>query len=566
MDWLTQPLHKYPELAVFLVVGVGYWLGAVKFRGFGLGPVTCSLVAGLVLGYLVDIPVSATAKSILFLLFLFSIGYSVGPRFFSTMKGDGLRWVALAVVQCVVGLATAVVVAKVLHLDPGFAGGLLSGGLTQSSAIGTASEAIRTLPMPEADHERLVAHVAVADAVCYVFGTLIVIIFCSHIGPRLLRADLVASAREVEEQLGIDRTKPGVVSAWRPFEMRAYRLAPGGSVVGKTVASAEAAAAMTDARVFIERIRRGQALIAPKPDTVLQEGDVVVASGRREVLVEQLGHGLATEVEDAELLDIPTATFDIYVMRKEIDGKTLEQIGTEVGAARSVFLREIQRGEERIPVARGTVIHRGDVLRVTGPEPAVIRAEAAIGRTVVPTENTDFVTLGLGIFLGALAGILIVIPVGAFRIPLGTSVGALLAGLLVGYLRSVRPLFGRIPEGAISLMMALGLASFVGMVGIGAGPHFMTALREAGVSLLFGGMVVTLLPLLAGLYFGYYVLKLNPVLLLGGVAGSQTQTAAMAAVQERSASPVAVLGYSGTVAVGNILLTIWGSLIVRLVS
>jgi len=564
MDWLAQPLHKYPELAVFLVVGVGYWLGSIKFRGFGLGPVTCSLVTGLVIGYLVDIPVSATAKSILFLLFLFSIGYSVGPRFFATMKGDGVRWVALAVVQCLVGLGIAVVVAKSLHLDPGFSGGLLSGGLTQSAAIGTASEAIRTLPLAPAEQERIVAHVAVADAVCYVFGTLIVIVFCSHIGPWLLRADLKKAAKEVEDALGIDHTRPGVVSAWRPFEMRAYRIAVGGRAVGKSVAAAEAQT--NDARVFIERIRRGSALIAPRPDTVLQEGDVVVASGRREVLVERLGHGMATEVEDRELLDIPTASHDIYVNRKEVDGKTLEQIAAEMGDARSVFLREILRGEDRIPVARGTVIRRGDVLRVTGPEPAVVRAEAALGRSVVPTENTDFVTLGLGIFLGALAGVLIVIPVGEFRIPLGTSVGALLAGLLVGYLRSVRPLFGRIPEGAISLMMALGLASFVGMVGISAGPHFMVALREAGVALLFGGMVVTALPLLAGLYFGRYVLRLNPVLLLGGIAGSQTQTAAMAAVQERSGSPVAVLGYSGTVAIGNILLTIWGSLIVRFVS
>jgi putative transport protein len=562
VDWLAQPLHKYPELAVFLVVGVGYWLGAIKFRGFGLGPVTCSLVTGLALGYLVDIPVSATAKSILFLLFLFSIGYSVGPRFFATMKGDGVRWVALAVVQCLVGLGVAVVVARLLHLDPGFSGGLLSGGLTQSAAIGTASEAIRTLPLPQAEQERIVAHVAVADAVCYVFGTLIVILFCSHVGPWLLRSDLKKAAKEVEDALGIDRTRPGVVSAWRPFEMRAYRIAPGGRVAGKSVAAAEAAA--NDARVFIERIRRGSDLIVPRPDTVLQEGDVVVASGRREVLVERLGQ--ATEVEDRELLDIPTASHDIYVNRKEVDGKTLEQIGAEMGDARSVFLREILRGEERIPVAHGTVIRRGDVLRVTGPEPAVIRAEAALGRTVVPTENTDYVTLGLGIFLGALAGVLIVIPVGEFRIPLGTSVGALLAGLLVGYIRSVRPLFGRIPEGAVSLMMALGLASFVGMVGISAGPHFMTALREAGVALLFGGIVVTSLPLLAGLFFGRYVLKLNPVLLLGGIAGAQTQTAAMAAVQERSGSPVAVLGYSGTVAIGNILLTIWGSLIVRFVS
>jgi putative transport protein len=564
MDWLAESLKKYPELAVYLVVGLGYAFGALKFRGFGLGPVTCSLLVGLGLGYMVEIQVSGMAKSFLFLMFLFSIAYSVGPRFFETMKGDGLRWVALAAVQCTVGLLVAVVVAKYLHLDPGFSGGLLSGGLTQSAAMGTASEAIRTLPMSEAEHERLVAHVAVADALCYVFGTLIVIIFCSLIAPAMLRADLRAEAEKVEKELGIDRAAPNVVSAWRPFEMRAYRIAPGGAVVGMTVASAEAL--LPDARVFIERIRRDGTLIDPGAHTLLREGDVVVASGRREVLVEILGAGPGREVDDRELLDIPTAAFDIYLTRREIAGRTLEDIARNTPELHGVFLREIQRGDEKIPVARATVVQRGDILRVSGPEPAVLRAEPLIGRKIAASDNTDFVTLGLAIVIGALAGAAIVIPVGSMRIPLGTSVGALLAGLLVGYLRSVRPLFGRIPDGAVSLMTSLGLASFVGMVGIGAGPHFVQALRDAGVGLLFGGMVVTTVPLVVALYFGRYVLKLNPVLLLGGIAGAQTMTAAMAAVQERSGSPVAVLGYSGTVAVGNILLTVWGSIIVRMMS
>jgi putative transport protein len=175
-------------------------------------------------------------------------------------------------------------------------------------------------------------------------------------------------------------------------------------------------------------------------------------------------------------------------------------------------------------------------------------------------------TVGFAIFVGALIGAATYIPIGGAKITMGTTVGALAAGLLVGWFRTVRPLFGRIPDAAISFMTTFGLAAFVAMIGLSAGPHFIDGVREAGVKLLFGGMVVTLLPLVAGLYFGKYVLRVNPLLLLGAIAGSQTFTPALAALQERSKSPVAVLGYSGTVAVGNVLLTTWGTVIVLLLS
>jgi len=564
MTWLANALSRYPELAVFLVVGLGSWLGALKVYGIGLGPVTCSLLVGLGVGYFVDVPVAATAKQILFLLFLFSIGFSVGPRFFSTMKGDGLRWVALAVGMALVGLATATLVSRYLGLDAGFAGGLLSGALTQSAAMGTASEAIRALAIAPAEQDRLIAHVAVADALCYVFGTLGVILFCSQIGPRLLRIDPVAEALKVEKELGIDRSKPGVVSAWRPFEMRAYALPPEAKVVGQTVGTTEAL--IPEARLFIERIRRGATLIVPEPSTVLEAGDVVVASGRRSLLVDTLGKMTAPEVEDHELLDIPVANYDIYVTDKRVIGRSLQDIATSVGDVRGVFLRDIARGGVSIPVAPNTVVQRGDIVRVSGPESAVVRAHRYLGTVVMPADTTDLVVLGLCIVAGGLIGIGVVLPLGSLRIALGTSVGTLIVGLLAGYAHSRHPVFGRIPDAALSLMISLGLAAFVGMVGIGAGPHFLGALRDAGLQLFLGGIVVTTLPLLFGLYFGRYVLKLNPLLLLGGIAGAQTMTAGMAAVQERAGSMVPVLGYSGTVAIGHILLTTWGTIIVRLVT
>jgi len=284
------------------------------------------------------------------------------------------------------------------------------------------------------------------------------------------------------------------------------------------------------------------------------------------VLVKMVGNTEPDEVEDRELLDMPAATYDVFVTSDAVIGKTLQQIAESGLSVRSVFLRSISRGGAQIPVAPLTKLERADIVRLTGPEHAVARAAKEIGETVLPSDVTDFVVLSLGIVVGAIVGTLVVIPLGSLRIPLGTSVGTLLGGLIVGYLHSRRPLFGRIPEGAIELMKSLGLAAFVAMIGLGAGPHFIEALREAGVGLFFGGIVVTSVPLVVGLYFGRYVLKLDPLLLLGGIAGAQTMAAGYAAIQERTGSSVAVLGYSATVAIGHILLTTWGTVIVRLVT
>jgi len=563
MAWLGDFLHRYPDLAVYLAVGLGYLIGGYKIKGFGLGPVTGSLFAGLLIGQLGHVPVSGTAKSILFLMFIFGIGYSVGPQFLRSLKGDGGRSAVFGIFVTSVGLGTAFVVARYLNLDPGFSAGLLSGGLTESPAIGTASEAINSLPLPEAERSRLISHIAVADAVCYVFGTVGVILFCSTWGPRLLGIDLRAEAEKLEAQLGITKARAGTVSAWRAFELRAYRLAPDGRAVGRTVAETEAF--VPNARVFLQRIHRDGQIIEAEPTMILRAGDVVAVSGRREVLVEVIGK-TADEVEHRELLDVPAAAFDVLLTNKKLVGRTLEDIVGAETVFRGVGLRALSRGGVDIPIAPGTVLERGDLLRLVGLEPAVERAGKLVGAIVRPSDTTDFVTLGLAIFIGGLLGVVVAIPIGAIHISLSTSVGTLLVGLLVGWLRSVRPLFGRIPDGAVSYMTSLGLAAFVAMVGLHAGPVFIQAVREVGFGLVLGGAVVTLTPQVAGLYFGRYVLRMNPLLVLGALAGAQTMTAALAAVQEKSGSPVAVLGYTGAVPFGHILLTTWGTVIVWLIA
>ncbi len=445
-----------------------------------------------------------------------------------------------------------------LQLDAGFAAGLMSGALTHSAAMGTATDAVNGLPLPESDRLLLVAHIAVADAVCYIFGYAGVILFCTVVAPALLKIDLKAEALKLENSLGMTRTKPGVASAWRKFELRAYRLGEGAPLVGLTVASAEAR--VPEHRLFLLRFRRGKEISEAEPGTILKAGDIIAVSGPRQVMVELLG-ARGDEVEDMELLDIPVTAADILLMNPELAGRNLGDLSKE-DWTRGLYLRSVRRGNQEIPIAAGVVLLRGDVLRVVGPEPVVQNAAGRIGTVIASRTTIDFVVLGLAIFLGGLIGVLATFTVAGVKISLSTSVGTLLAGLLVGHLRTRYPLFGRIPEGAVALMTSLGLAAFVGLTGIHAGPIFMSALKEVGIGLLLGGMVVTLLPQIVGLLVGHYALRMNPILLLGALTGAQTVTAAMAAVQERSGSPVAVLGYTPAYPMANILLTTWGTIMV----
>jgi len=563
MEWLSTLFTKYPEMGVYLAVGIGYLVGRVKFRHVGLGVVTGSLLAGILLGNFSHVPVSEETQSILFLLFLFGIGYSVGPSFFRNLRGEAWRWAVLAVFVPVVGLLAAYAVARFLKLDAGFSAGLLSGSLTSSAAIGTASEAIRALSLPDDQRQRLVEHIAIANSICYIFGTIGVIWCCSSLGPKVLGIDTREEARKLESSLGMRRSKPGIYSAWQAIGFRAYTVPQNAPIVGKTVAEAEKW--VPGASLFVERIRRRGNIFSPPRTAVLEAGDTLAVLGRTEILVKVLGSS-SSEVADPELLEIPVASFDLYVTSREIAGKTLQELADNVEEARGVLLRRITRHGQSLPIGTAVVVERGDTLHVTGPEPAVERLGLIIGRVLRPVEESDLATLGVAIFIGVLVGAVLTIPIGRLKLNLGTSVGTLLAGLVVGWMRSIKPWFGRMPHAAILFMCSIGLAGFVAMIGLKAGPIFVSAVQESGYFLFLGGIVVTLAPLISGIFFGRYVLRLNPLLLLGGIGGAATVTASVAALQEKSDSAVPMLGYSYTVAIGNILLTTWGAVIVALLS
>jgi putative transport protein len=557
IEWFIAGLRGNPELALFLAIGLGFWIGSWKFGKFSLGGVTGSLLAALLIGQL-NVEVPGLVKTVLFMLFLFGTGYSVGPQFFRSLKGDGLRALAFTIVHCGAGLGVAYIMARLLGLDLGLSAGLLSGGLTQSAAIGTATEAIMALPLPEAERQTLVGHIAVADALTYLFGVVAPIVFLGSLAPRMMGINLKAEAAALEAKLGIQRAAPNVTSAYQRFVFRAHRV-ESAEFIGKRAAELEVIG--PDGRMFIERLRRGERIMAITADTRIERDDVLVLHGRKEVVLE-FGPRIGQEVDDQELLDFPIQISRVIVTNRNITGRSFSELASWP-PSRGIGVRGVTRGGEPIPISPATVLDRGDVIELVGPQPAVERAAREIGQIEILTASTNLMLVAAGIVVGAFVGIPYLM-LGALKLSLTTSVGVLLAGLFFGWLHSVKPAMGKIPDASINLMTQLGLAGFVAVVGLHAGPIFLDAVRQSGPQLLLGGVVVTMVPLFVAFAFGRYVLRMHPVLLIGAMAGGQTLTPALVAVQEKADSQTPVLGYTVPYALANILLTMWGAFVVMM--
>jgi putative transport protein len=561
MSWFVNALQHNPELAIFLTLALGFLIGKLKIGSFSFGTVVGTLLAGVLVGQL-GIQVPGIVKTVFFDLFLFTTGYKVGPQFFRGLKKDALSQVMLTVVLCVTCLVAAFVASKFLGYDMGTAAGLLAGAFSESTVIGTAGDAINRLTeIPAEERARLVNNIPIAYAVTYLVGTAVLVWFLPTVGPKLIGANLREEAKKFQAQgKGAAEAEPGVVSASRRFDVRAYRVTSD-AIVNKTVGELEDLP--REFRFFILRIRRAGAILETDRSTVIRRDDVVVVATRLDVHVER-GATIGPEIHDGELLDIPIEVLDVVVTNKAVVGKSLAEL-SRGEFARGVFMQKLARAGEEMPVAPETRLDRGDVPTLMGPKPAVEGAIKAVGYPDRPTSATDMIFVGTGIVLGGFVGLLS-ITVARVPLTLTASGGALIMGLVFGWLRSVRPYFGRIPEAAIWIFDTVGLCVFIGVVGITAGPGFVTGLKTTGVSLVFVGLICSLTPHIVSMLFGRYVLRMNPLILLGACAGAGTITAALRALQEESGSKVPAIGYTVPYAIGNILLTAWGPVLVAMMS
>ena len=536
-------------------------LGVSISKSLNLPPIAGALV-GVLIGQL-KIDISGPLKSVFFLMFLFAVGYSVGPQFFRGLKKEGLPQMLFAAVMCVFCLIAPFLLAKLMGYNAGEAAGLLAGSQTMSAVLGVAEDTIGQMNISDTDKSAMVNVMPVAYAVTYIFGTAGSAWLVSDIGPRLLGGlDYVKKAcKELEAKMGNndESEQPGFMPAARPVTFRAYKISNEWFKEGKSVKQLEEYLDQLGRHLFVERVRINNVVTDVKPDLVLHTGNEVVLSGRREFVIGE-ENWIGDEVNDIELLDFPAETLPVLVIHKEYVGKKICYLRNQ-SFMHGVSIKSVRRAGINIPVLAATVIDSGDMLELVGMKSEVNKAATTLGYPDRPTNQTDLIFVGIGIFLGGILGSL-AIHFGGVPISLSTSGGALIAGLVFGWLRSKHPTFGRIPEPSVWILNNLGLNMFIAVVGITAGPSFVTGLKEVGISLFIIGALATSIPLIIGILMGRYVFKFHPAITLGCTAGSRTTTAALGAVEDAVGSETPALGYTVTYAVGNTLLIIWGVVIV----
>ncbi|MFJ2786964.1 MULTISPECIES: aspartate-alanine antiporter [unclassified Streptomyces] len=564
IDFLNRNIFQpHPELLVFITVALGFLFGKLRYKAIALGAVTGCLVAGLLLGAQFKVTIDGTVKNLFFTMFLFALGYKVGPQFFRGLRKDGLPQVFNAVLVCVTGLLVSWGFAVMLGYGPGLSAGLLGGALTQSAVIGVAQDAIGNLPGLSADQMKTEENlVAIGYAVTYPLGTILCAMLLANVLPRLYKRDLAAESAQLTKELDAPGDNPDLAEGYYEIVLRAYRI-DHSPLVGRTVDDFENQQKELGHRIYLTRVRRDGKILPHDQDTVLRYRDVVAVSALRGSLVEfDARTNIGPETDDVELLGYETETLHVVASNKEQLGRTIAELRREPFMV-GVYIDKVYRSGAEYPYRLSTKVERGDTVILTGPKRLVGPAGKAIGKPVPTSFATDMLWVGLGIFLGGCVGIP-ALTVSGVPISLSTSGGALIMGLVFGWIRGKYPTYGNVPPGAQWFMDTLGLCLFVAVVGINAGPSFTSGLSTAGWGLLLWGAVATLIPLIVGFLVGHYVQKIRFPILMGVLAGGQTTTAAIGAINEQSKSQIPTLGYTIPYAVGNVLLTIWGAVIVIL--
>lgn len=563
IEYFVDLLRENPTIPLFLTLGIGFWLGELKFKGFSLGPVTATLLVGVLIGQL-DIPISEPLKTVSFLLFLFAIGYRVGPQFFRGLKGDGVRQMLFAVVECVICIAVCIVAARLMGYNTGTAIGLFAGSQTISASIGVGADMIASMKIDPEMKRQLTGMIPAAYAVTYIFGTIGAAWITANLGPKLCgglaKAKQQIADMEAEMEEGEFSAEPGRIVANRPVSFRAYRAESSFFKRPRTVSEIEEALRGLGHRLFVERLRVGGEVVDVEPDVKVRRGDVIVIGGRRETVVNEAGI-IGQEVVDHELMNFEAENLPVTVSKNGAAGMTF-------GALRNsdfmsgVLVKSLVRDNVHIPLHKRTVLEAGDVLTLVGLQKDVAEAVGEIGYPDRKTETTDVAFLSFGVALGCFFGALCYHFKGV-PISLTTSGGALLSGLFFGWLRNRKPTLGRIPSSVVWVLDNVGLCLFIAIVGLAAGPTFISGLKEAGIGLFFIGIACTAIPLVISIFIGHYIFRFPIAVTLGCVAGGRNAVAALGAIQDNLDSTIPAMGYTVTYAVSNFLL-IFGGIAVAL--
>lgn len=560
MHALTHSLSNLfgacPEIALFLALVIGCWIGRFRFGSFQLGGVAGSLLAAVLISQ-VGVHIDSGIKNVLFALFIYAVGYQSGPQFFRSLGRQSLREILMAVVLALSGLLTVVAVARLFHLDKGLSAGLAAGGLTQSAIIGTAGSSLEKLGLPLAQVQQLQGNVAVGYAVTYIFGSIGPILLCINVLPWLMKRSIRDDAlkAEAEQAGGVHVLGEGEVTALPTLVGRVYRVAQAALTITEVESWASG--------VVVEQVLRNGKTTSISPDFTLNADDQVLLVGQRTNVL-ATGQKLGQELGDVPGMSLSLLRRNVVLSRPDFTGKTVHECAQSLSSAarHGVYLVAFLRDGKTLPASPDMTVQAGDIVTLLGTSEDVQRVAAQIGTILVPSIKTDLIFHSLGVALGLLIG-LGVVHLGSIPLTLGSGGGALLSGLLFGWYQNRHPLKGNMPTAASALLVDIGLAGFVAVTGLQSGQQAIQTIMQHGITLFLLGVVVTLLPLTLTMLFGRYVLRYdNTAIFAGALAGSRSANPAFGEVLNKAGNAVPTTPFAITYAVANVLLTLLGPLVV----
>ncbi len=550
---IAHYLIANPVISIFVCLALGYLIGKLKIKSFTIGATVGTLLVGLLISLVFKgagtYQIDGTVKTIFFSLFIFAIGYEVGPSFFASLKSSGLKIIILSLFFAVAAFVVSIVLFKAFGIGAGEAGGILAGSLTQSAILGTADSTMKGI-LSGTELKTAESQMAIAYALTYVFGTVGVVVFLKNGAAKLIGVNLTDTVKKKIDQTNFhvsssENTVVGNIKA------RAFCIENGAEFIGKTIGSVEEQ--YGDDLTITQIIRKGKKVNLAS-DVQLLEGDTVTIIGLLDAVLHFEAPGMK-ETDDSEALKLDVIKQEI-VLTNHFSLDVIKHL-SENGIVIS------ERKRDNNVLSEDQALKALDHLTLVGPKDLIAKVVKKLGYVKDTGTETDVSFISMGLVVGLLIGAISFV-VSGIPITLGSGGGALIGGLLFGYYQDKHSNYGLMPKATRWFCKSVGLNLFIAIVGLTSGASFLSALQSMGVKVLLIGVLVTILPHIASVYFGRFVLKLDAVDIIGALCGAGTCTAALNGVVEEYESSIFAVAYTPGYAMGNILLTVLGPLVVAI--
>jgi putative transport protein len=542
---MIKLLTDNPLLLLFVIAAISYPLGRVKIKGTSLGVAAVLFVSIAVNALDANLKLPDVIFNLGAVLFVYTLGLSGGPGFFASFRSKGMRD-SLFVTTILIGAAALAVVAHlVLHLKPTLTAGMYAGSLTNTPALAGVVQYVRN-NAPAAVQDTMMAEPVIGYSIAYPMGV-IAMIACILVMKRVWKVDYAAEARQLQALGGTSRQ----------LINRTIRVTRG-EPIGETLQELTRRCGWD---VNFGRLKRAGKLGLATSDTRLASGDLVSLVGPPED-VDQATAYLGQE--SAEHLELDRSEFDyrrVFVSNPKIVGHRLGDINLpqQYGA----IATRVRRGDVEMLAHDDTVLELGDRVRIVARREDMDTISRFFGDSYRALSEIDILTFSLGITLGLLVGLIPIPLPGGLTFTLGFAGGPLIVALILGALGRTGPLIWSLPYSANLTLRQIGLVMFLAGVGTKAGHAFVSTFAQGGgIYLFIAGAIITTLTALTTLWIGYRLLKIPMSLLMGLLAGLQTQPAVLGFALEQTENDLPNLGYASMFALAGIVKIILAQLLV----